>query len=125
MAKKNKRIHGGGLVYSTNKETMRDIFAGINVGGDSPNPEPAGKTKEDQVRVWLDRKSRGGKEVTLVKGIKMPDSFLKEIAKKLKARCGVGGSVKNGEIIIQGNQRERVVDYLLEMGYVNTKKAGG
>ncbi len=130
MGKKSKKIRGGGLVYSTDPETMSDLFSGIklNQGEDKDENTPADMKKkqyDDEVRVWIDRKGRGGKEVTLVKGIGRPDSYLKDIAKDIKSQCGVGGTAKNGEIIIQGNHRDKVVDILKKKGFVNTKKAGG
>lgn len=133
MGKKSKKIKGGGLVYSTNPETMGDLFAGINVPAssekESTQPATSDRKKQkkydDEVRVWIDRKGRGGKEVTLVKGIERPDSYLKDIAKTIKSQCGVGGTAKGGEIIIQGNHRDKVVSILINKGFVNTKKAGG
>ena len=128
MGKKSKKIKGGGLVYSTDPGTMEDLFKGINMGDDHQfaAEESSSRTNyEDVVRVWIDRKGRGGKEVTLIKGIEQPDQYLKELASKLKAQCGVGGSVKNGEIIIQGNHREKIIEILKSEGFVNAKKAGG
>ena len=78
-----------------------------------------------KVALFLDRKHRGGKEATIVRGFEGEESVLKDLGKTLKAKCGVGGSVKDGEIIIQGNKRDKVVALLLEMGYRNTKKSGG
>lgn len=126
MGKKSKKIKGGGLVYSTDKETMSSLFDGIRIQNESPvsKNKSIDKKYTDQVRVWLDRKQRGGKEVTLIKGINRPNSQLKEIASILKAQCGVGGTAKNGEIIIQGNHRKKIMELLIEMGYSNTKLAG-
>ena len=82
--------------------------------------------KSDQkLRVMIDRKRRRGKEVTLVVGYKGNPQDLKELGKMLKSKCGVGGSVKDGEIIIQGNQKDKVVKLLLEKGYSQTKASGG
>ena len=71
-----------------------------------------------------DRKQRGGKTVTLVKGFVGSDTDLGELARLLKTRCGVGGAAKDGEIIIQGDHRDRVVEILAKAGY-KCKKAGG
>ncbi|MCL4117143.1 UNVERIFIED_CONTAM: hypothetical protein GTU68_021630 [Idotea baltica] len=111
---------------------MEGLFAGISVGGKEDETTQAvtkktkqKKTYDDQVRVWLDRKRKGGKEVTVVQGIGRPDSQLKELASQLKAKCGVGGSAKDQEILIQGNKKEKVIGLLIEMGFKNTKGAGG
>ncbi len=128
MAKKSKKIKGGGLVYSTDKETMSGLFSGINLGTNEKSTDgkktPAMIRTED-VRVWMDRKNRKGKAVILIKGLNMKESELKDLAKFLKEKCGVGGSAKNGEIILQGNDRDKVVKLLNEQGFINAKKAGG
>ncbi|MGL4333068.1 MAG: translation initiation factor [Bacteroidales bacterium] len=78
--------------------------------------------KETQnLRVYLDRSHRNGKTVTLVKGFIGTEDDLKDLAKVLKTKCGVGGSVKDGEIIIQGDFRTKVVDILLKEGYKKSK----
>jgi len=128
MAKKSKKIKGGGLVYSTDKETMSGLFSGINLGTNEKSTDgkktlPMIRTEE--VRVWMDRKNRKGKAVILIKGLNMKESELKDLAKFLKEKCGVGGSAKNGEIILQGNDRDKVVKLLNEQGFINAKKAGG
>lgn len=76
------------------------------------------------LRVWLDKKSRAGKQVTLVKGFAGGEDDLRALASMLKNKCGVGGSAKDGEIIIQGDFRDRIVDILTKAGY-KAKKAGG
>jgi translation initiation factor 1 len=81
--------------------------------------------KQQKLRVFIDKKKRKGKEVTLVTGFEGSDDDLKTLGKFLKSKCGVGGSVKDGEIIIQGNNREKVVELLLKDGYSRTKKSGG
>lgn len=127
MGKKQGKIKGGGIVYSTDNETMSSLFSNLLPGNEKEikASSEAMKKYDDQVRVWLDRKRKGGKEATIVKGIKTTDRRLKEIAKKLKSACGVGGTAKQGEILIQGNHRDKVVRLLIEDGYHNTKKAGG
>lgn len=123
---KNKKIKGGGLVYSTNKELMSDIFSGINLGGDGGDELENNKNRNDDVvRVWIDKRNRGGKEVSVIKGVSGKDEELKALAKELKTKCGVGGSVKDGEIIIQGNHRDKIITILSSKGYSNVKKAGG
>ena len=103
------------FVYSTR--------AGFNPGGGEE--EPATPPPDAQnLRVWLDRKGRGGKPVTLVRGFVGREADLKALGKKLKSLCGVGGSVKDGEAILQGDHRDKVVEYLNKEGYA-AKKAGG
>lgn len=105
-----------GVVFSTNPDfnyTTED---------DEQDVETLAPERQN-LRVWLDRNHRGGKTVTLVKGFVGSEEDLKELAKELKNRCGVGGSAKDGEIIIQGDHRERVVELLLGAGY-KCKKAG-
>lgn len=79
--------------------------------------------RQQQLRVWLDRKQRAGKVVTLVRGFVGRDDDLQELARLLKTRCGVGGAAKEGEILIQGDHRDRVVEILTRAGY-GCKKAG-
>lgn len=111
---KNKRI---GTVYSTNPD--------FEYSYDSEMEEEELAANEQKLRVQLDRKQRKGKEVSLVTGFVGPEDRLKEIGKLLKSKCGVGGTVKDGEILIQGDFRDKIVDLLKEEGFTNTKKSGG
>ena len=104
-----------GMVYSTNPDFEYTTSA-------EPEVETLAPEKQN-LRVWLDRKHRGGKTVTLVKGFIGTDDDLTELGRMLKSKCGVGGSAKDGEIIIQGDHRDRVVDLLTQAGY-KCKKAG-
>lgn len=76
---------------------------------------------QQKLRVRIDRHARKGKVVTIVDGFVGPEDALKELGKLLKTRCGVGGSAKEGEIIIQGDVREKVIALLKSEGYTNTK----
>ena len=105
-----------GMVYSTNP----DFEYSTTENEEQQTLAPA----EQNLRVWLDRKQRGGKTVTLVKGFVGSEADLAELGRMLKSKCGVGGSAKDGEIIIQGDHRDRVVDLLIAAGY-RCKKAGG
>ncbi|WP_018106499.1 translation initiation factor [Porphyromonas bennonis] len=107
----------GGLVYSTGKETMASLLEGLSLE-DQEETLP----KEDQeLRVRIERKGRKGKTVTLITGFVGQTADLEELGKELKAKCGIGGSVKEGEVILQGELVERVVALLREMGYTRTR----
>ncbi|MBL7722053.1 MAG: translation initiation factor [Chitinophagaceae bacterium] len=79
---------------------------------------------QQKLRVKLDSKNRGGKTVTLVDGFIGKADDLEDLGKKLKSFCGTGGSAKDGEIIVQGDQRDKVLQWLLKNGYSQTKKSG-
>lgn len=80
---------------------------------------------EQNLRVLIDRKKRKGKEVTLITGFIGPEEEMKDLGKLLKQKLGVGGSAKDGEIIVQGNHREKVLAILKEKGFSKTKLSGG
>ena len=104
-----------GMVYSTNPDFEYRT-------DERTEPETLPPARQ-QLRVWLDRKQRAGKVVTLVRGFVGREADLAVLARLLKARCGVGGAAKEGEIIIQGDHRGRVVQVLTKAGY-GCKKAG-
>lgn len=81
--------------------------------------------KQQVLRVMLDKKNRKGKGVTLITGYEGATADLEALGKWLKQQCGVGGSVKEGEILLQGDHRERVVELLKKEGYGDVKKSGG
>lgn len=97
------------VVYSTNPDFQ------YNQGG-KEEEETIPPQKQNLV-VAIEKKNRGGKTVTLVKGFVGKEDDLAELGKKLKVKCGVGGSVKEGEIIIQGEFKMRIADLLKEWGY--------
>lgn len=104
-----------GTVYSTNPDFVFDY------GEEEPlTLEPA----KQNLRVMLDKKQRSGKKVTLVTGFQGSDFDLAVLGKALKSACGVGGSVKDGEILLQGDFREKVLALLLQKGYNKTKISG-
>lgn len=104
-----------GIVYSTN-----DSFE-YGAGEDAEITLPP---EEQRLKIQLDKKSRGGKQVSLITGFVGTEDDLKELGKLIKGKCGVGGSAKDGEIIIQGDLRDKILAILLEQGY-KAKKAGG
>jgi translation initiation factor 1 len=112
---KNKKIKGN-IVYSTNQEYQYDF--------DSDDTPETLQPSQQNLKVWLDRKQRKGKTVTLIEGFVGNDDDLKDLAKILKTKCGVGGTAKDGEIIIQGDRREKIMGILSAEGY-KAKKAGG
>ena len=117
MSKKSKKNRSG-IVYSSNPD-----FEYTYEGDDEDISE---LSKEDQqLRVSLDKKQRRGKAVTLITGFRGSEDSLKALGKYLKSKCGVGGSVKNGEILIQGDHRDKVLKLLIEDAYTKTKKSGG
>ena len=112
---KNKKDRRG-VVYSTNPDF--EFRQEDNQVDTPPNSQQV-------LRVMIDRKSRAGKEVTLVTGFEGAEDDLKDLGKMLKSKCGVGGSVKNGEILIQGNHKQRIIELLKKAGYTQTKGSGG
>ncbi|MDR2222874.1 MAG: translation initiation factor [Flavobacteriaceae bacterium] len=103
----------GGFVFSTNKDFEFDTEENIETL--SPN--------QQRLEAHLDKKNRGGKIATIIKGFIGSEEDLKDLAKKLKTLCGVGGSAKDGEIIIQGNFRDKIMDYLSKENY-KVKRVG-
>lgn len=111
-----KKDTSDGIVYSTNPNFQYQYH-------DEPEEETLSPNQQD-LKVWLDRKHRGGKTATLVKGFIGTSSDLEQLTKLLKTKCATGGSAKDGEIIIQGDFRDKVIDILTKSGY-KAKKAGG
>ncbi len=105
------------VVYSTNPDFNYDM-------DDDQEQVPLDKNKQT-LRVSLDRKNRGGKVVTLITGFVGTENDQKELGKMLKSKCGVGGSAKDGEIIVQGDFKQKVIDLLIKEGYTKTKGVGG
>jgi translation initiation factor 1 len=112
---KNKKLRSG-TVYSTDPDfqySFDNLESAVDIS-------PA----QQKLRLHLER-LKGNKEATVIRGFVGTETTLEELAKFLKTKCGVGGSAKEGEIIIQGNQRDKILQILIEKGYSNSKKAGG
>lgn len=106
-----------GVMYSTNPDFQYET-------NEVQEEETLPKEKQ-QLRISLDKRNRGGKMVTLVTGFRGTSDDLAALGKMLKVKCGVGGSAKDGEIIIQGDFRQKVLEMLLKEGYGKSKIAGG
>ena len=107
---RKKRI---GVVYSTNPD--------YEYSDDSQEEADTLPKNQQKLRLNIERAGRGGKTVTLVKGFVGSDKDINALCKLLKQKCGVGGSVKDGEIIIQGDHRQRLIEILKKEGYTQTK----
>ena len=119
MAKKNKpkKINLedlGGFVFSTNPD----------FDFDSQNEVESIDAHEQLLELHFEKKGRGGKQVVIIRGFQGPDEELADLGKKLKQTCGVGGSAKHGEIILQGNVRDKAKAFLEQQGF-RTKRVGG
>ena len=109
--KKNK---GGGVVYSTNHDYVFNSFE-----EETETPE----NSRQELKIWLDRKG-GGKVVSRVAGFIGKEEDLQTLKKKPQNACGSGGSAKDGEVLIQGDHRDKLLAFLLKEGH-RAKKAGG
>lgn len=101
------------IVYSTNP----DFNYHVEEEEETETIDP----KQQKLRVNIEKKGRGGKTVTAISGFVGTEEDLKELGRKLKTKCGVGGAVKDGEILIQGEFKQRIIDLLKTEGYSQTK----
>ena len=115
MAKKMRLEDLKSLAYSTDPD---------NVPNDEIEEIPALEPDEQKLYVSLDKKQRGGKKVTLIEGFQGHEDDIRQLGKDLKKLCGSGGAVKDGEIIVQGDCRYKVVGFLQKEGY-RVKRKGG
>ncbi|MCD0487502.1 translation initiation factor [Pedobacter sp. MC2016-14] len=117
MSTKKKVLNDfGGIMYSTDP--------GFVYEEEEQSPREALPNNQQDLRVTLDRKNRGGKAVTLITGFAGTEEELDKLAKTLKSKCGVGGAAKDGEILIQGDFRDKVILLLQKEGF-KVKKSGG
>ena len=116
MAKKNKR-RDFGVVFSTDPD--------YDYSAQNQEEETMLPKQQQVLRVLIDRKKRRGKEVTLVTGFKGSNEDFKALGKFLKTKCGGGGAAKDGEIMVQGNHKTKIIELLKKEGYTQTKGAGG
>lgn len=117
MKPKKKTLNDfGGIMYSTDPSFVYE--------DENEQPETKLANNQQNLKVMLDRKNRGGKAVTLVAGYIGNDEDLEQLTKMLKTKCGVGGAAKDGEILIQGDFRDKVLLLLQKEGY-KVKKSGG
>lgn len=109
-----KKSDGNGIVYSTDPDfrPQEEVFV----------PQETLAPRQQKLRLRLDTKQRAGKAVSLVEGFTGSQHDLDDLGKKLKTFCGTGGSVKDGLIIIQGDQRDKLLQWLLKNGYAATKR---
>jgi translation initiation factor 1 len=115
MAKKNDWKKREGIVYSTESD--------FSYAYNDPNEAETLPPQQQNLRVSLDKSGRAGKQVTLVSGFIGSSKDLDVLGKMIKSKCGVGGSVKDGEVLIQGDLRDKVLDVLLSQGY-KAKRSG-
>lgn len=113
MSKKNKADRNG-FVFSTDPD--------FKFEEERPGKAETLPPAQQKLKVRLETKHRGGKTVTLVEGFVGKEEDLTELGKSLKSYCGTGGSAKEGEIIIQGDQREKVLQWLTRNGYKSARK---
>ncbi|HUZ60193.1 MAG TPA: translation initiation factor [Hanamia sp.] len=110
---KKKLYNKGGIVYSTAPD--------FNFSEDN-KPVESLPPNEQLLTIILDKKHHGGKTVSIIKGFSMNDDELEALAKGLKSHCGCGGSAKNNEVIIQGDQREKILHWMVKKGFTKTRK---
>ncbi len=114
----------------TSLNDLQDLRSLFGLGPAEPQKESeesdikATAENKDIVRIHLQR-LKGNREATVIKGLSLKESALVDMANTLKKSCGVGGSAKDHEIILQGNHRDKVMKWLIAQGYKNTKLAGG
>lgn len=115
-----KKTSNSGFVFSTDPD-----FKPGRYGNENEQELETLPPAQQKLRLQLETKHRGGKTATVVMGFVGTDADLEELAKKLKSFCGTGGSAKDGEIIIQGDHRDKMLQWFQKNSYNNVKKSGG
>ena len=110
-----KKASSNGIVYSTDPNFRQE---------DESVPQETLLPKQQKLKVRLDTRQRAGKAVTLIEGYVGSPEDLDDLGRQLKTHCGTGGSVKDGEIIIQGDQRDKITQWLIAKGYKATRRIG-
>jgi len=108
-----KKANSNGIVYSTDPDFRVE---------EESAPQESLLPKQQKLKVRLDTRQRAGKAVTLVEGFIGAAAELEDLGRRLKTHCGTGGSVKDGEIIIQGDQRDKITQWLIAKGFTATKR---
>ena len=108
-----KKLNNYGIVYSTSSD--------FNLEKEEEEINNIAPT-EQLLKIRLDKKQRAGKIVTLVEGLRMNDEAVEDLSRQLKTHCGGGGSAKNREILIQGDHRDKILQWLLKKGFSKSKK---
>jgi len=122
MGKKKNRNSDNQLVFTTGTEG-NSFFNHLKIGDGEETAEETDYST--RIRVSRDRKNRGGKTVTLIVGLELNDEEMTALCKKIKNKCGVGGAVKEDEIIIQGDQVKKIIDIIKAEGFKDVKQTGG
>ena len=113
MSKNKNWKKRDGVVFSTNPD--------YDYNYENESDEETLNPSAQKLRIYIDRKQRRGKEVTVVEGFVGEEEDLKDLGKKLKTTCGVGGSVKDGIILLQGDQRKKIGPFLEKLGFTHVK----
>ncbi|GGB07772.1 translation initiation factor [Puia dinghuensis] len=108
-----KKAGSNGIVYSTDPDFRME---------EESVPQETLAPKQQKLKVRLDTRQRAGKAVTLIEGFVGATEDLEDLGRQLKTHCGTGGSVKDGEIIIQGDQRDKITQWLIAKGYSATRR---
>jgi translation initiation factor 1 len=105
----NKNKNRSGIIFSTNPDFTYQV--------DETQEQETLPPEQQNLRIWLEKNHRGGKEVSVIRNFVGSEKDMENLCKEIKTKCGTGGSVKEGEILIQGDQRKKISEYLTKAGY--------